>query len=272
MIVKSISKKGVCFGKLLDYIGVPKRAGDRLPDKGIILHNLETTQADPVALEREFLDNHRFVRARRNGVTCFHEILSLKDPHPQMIQILEDLGRTYLQYRAPRALAYGQIHTETGHPHLHLLISGNEIESSKKIRISKKRFAIIKQKLERYQERHYPFLSHSVVFGSGKTKKGLTLAQTQIHDEVLRYLDRATTQKSFEGLLGQAGMQFYRRGKSVGIKVIRTGKKYRFKTLGLLAAFQTRKAQWEKVQEAGKDLIVQKKLEKNRQRGIHLII
>jgi hypothetical protein len=268
MIVKSISKKGVCFGKLLAYIGTPEKTEARALETGTILHNLKTPNADPATMEREFLDNHRYMRARRNGVVCFHEILSLKEPHPKATQILEDLGQVYLSIRAPNALAYARIHTETDHPHLHLLISGNEIESSKKIRISKKRFTIVKQKLERYQERHYPFLSHSLVHGRTKPKKELTTAQNQVYDRVLRHLDRATTQKAFSQDLEQDGIRLYQRGKSLGVQVLKTGKKYRLKTLNLHTAYQIRKAQWEKVLEVTSDSLGKRKeLGKNRSRG-----
>ena len=251
MIVKSISKKGVCFGKLLAYIGTSERAEDGIHEQGMIFHNLKHPIADPVALEREFLDNHRFVRARRNGVTCFHEILSFKKSHPDINKILEDLGRTYLDLRAPHALAYGRVHLHNGHPHLHLLISGNEIESSQKIRVSKHQFSRIKQDLEHYQKRRYPFLSHSVVFGPDKTKKQLTRAQTLIRGQVLRFLDVSETEESFSQRLKQAGMQLYQRGKSMGVKVFKTGKKYRFQKLDLQAALQTRRTQWEKGQKVG---------------------
>ena len=268
MIVKSISKKGVCFGKLLAYIGAPEKAEDAYPEKGTILHNMKTSEADLGAMEQELLDNHQYVSVRRNGVACFHEILSLKDPHPNMVPILEDLGQTYLALRAPKALAYGRVHFHNDHPHLHLLISGNEIESPRKVRISKKQFATIKQKLERYQERHYPFLSHSVVFGRAKSEKTLTPAQTKVRGQILQYLDRAETNQSFVQCLEQAGMRFYQRGKSMGVEVCRTGKKYRLKTLDLHTAYQTRKAQWDKVHETAPDLLrKQQKLEKNLSRG-----
>jgi hypothetical protein len=163
-------------------------------------------------------------------------------------------------------LAYARIHTETDHPHLHILISGNEIEHSKKTRISKKRFATIKKNLERYQTHHYPLLDRSMGLGPGKHKKTLTAPQTAVRDEVLRYLDRAGTQKSFERFLGQAGIQFYQRGKNLGVNIIRTGKRYRFQMLGLQKAYQTRKRQWEKIRVMDKDdLVVTKERGKSRE-------
>jgi hypothetical protein len=271
MIVKSISKKGVCFGKLLKYISEPEKVGNSEVEEGRVLHNFREQNTDISSLEREFLDNHRYNQSRKNGVTCYHEILSLAEGSShskEMIPILEDLGQTYLQYRAPRALALGQVHMDTDHPHIHLLISGNEIETSKKVRITKRRFEEVKQKLEHYQERHYPILSHSVVFGPKKGEKRLTNAQTYVRDQVIQHLDAAGSEKAFIENLDQAGIEIYQRGKGLGVLVRQTGRKYRFKTLRLQDDFTIRKQQWAQAKEQDQDFFtIQEVKARSRQLG-----
>ncbi len=198
MIVKSIGVKGTpCFGKLLDYIAGPERVGELSPEFGV-LHNLRTSEGeDLAAIEREFLDNYRYTKPRKNQTVCFHEILSLaqEDPNHPPGPILEDLAREYLAMRAPKAIAFARVHC-TEHPHVHILIAGNEIESSKKLRISTTRFDIIKKKLERYQQRQYPFLSHSLVQEPNQERK-LTGRKAEIAEKVAGLLHMARSQEDF---------------------------------------------------------------------------
>ena len=256
MIVKSISVKGTpCFGKLLDYIAGPERAGELCSESGGLLHNLYTAESEDLAvIEREFLDNYRYTKPRKNQTVCFHEILSLarEDPDHPPGPILEDLARAYLAIRAPDTIAFARVH-HTKHPHIHILISGNEIESSKKLRISKSRFATIKKQLERYQQRQYPFLSHSLVQES-QGKRRLTGRKAEIAEEVAGMLHVAGSQKDFEQRLNTAGYGWYEHGKGRGI--VAGGRKYRLKTLYLDVAYETRQTQWERAQAIEKDLWV----------------
>ena len=105
----------------------------------------------------------RHLPARRNGVVLYHEILSFHPEDRERLTpaLLEDLARQWLALRAPQALAYGRVHYDRGHVHVHLLLSANGVHSPRRIRLSRAAFGRAKRELERYQIEHYPQLVHS---------------------------------------------------------------------------------------------------------------
>ena len=82
--------------------------------------------------------------------------------------ILEDLTRRYLELRAPYALGYARAHLDTDSPHVHIVLSANNVDSSKRLRLSSPRFAAIKRDIERQQLAVYPELRHSQAQHLGK--------------------------------------------------------------------------------------------------------
>ena len=60
------------------------------------------------------------------------------------------MGQEYLRQRAPEQLAYGVIHLDTDHIHLHLMVSANRVRSADRVRLSKADFADIQRETERY--------------------------------------------------------------------------------------------------------------------------
>jgi hypothetical protein len=72
---------------------------------------------------------------------------------------MEDLTREYLQRRTT-GLAMAYPHFDK-HPHVHILLSQNDYQSSKSIRISKSKFSKIKREIERIQAERYPELLNS---------------------------------------------------------------------------------------------------------------
>lgn len=248
MIIKSMTRKTASFKQLLIYMNKPAEK-----EQGIVLQNLLSGAENPEGLLKEFLENFRYLRSRRGGVVLYHEVLSLAEADRKNITpaILEDLGAKYLEQRAPQALAYGAAHFNKSSPHLHLMISANQIESPKKIRLSRKQFEKIKKDLEAYQKEKYPFLSHSLAFEKEKREKRISSKEQErkrriegqeeaqksrkelVRDMVLDCLERADSQEEFLAHLEQAGLRHYRRGKTEGVTEKQKGKKYRFKTLGI---------------------------------------
>ena len=56
--------------KILKYV---KKSN---PGQAPLLWNLRTTQNDLFKIGREFLENKKFIKARKNGVILYHEIIS----------------------------------------------------------------------------------------------------------------------------------------------------------------------------------------------------
>ncbi len=261
MIIKSMARKSKSFGQLLGYIDRPSEIGPALG------HNLTSTMADSAALRREFLVNSHLLPERRNGNVLYHEVLSFADADREHLTpaVLETITRHYLEIRAPYALAYARAHFNAGNPHVHIMLSANNVASRQRLRLSKGRFQTIKREMERYQQEHFPQLRHSLV-GFEKTQEH---ARTQRRAESERQRRgetrlsqkeritqtvQAALSKSANGsecyrqLLNQ-NLRLYRRGKTVGVEYISSGRRYRLKTLGLAESFELARAEWREVPE-----------------------
>jgi hypothetical protein len=266
MIIKSMSRKSVSFGQLLEYMN----KGDAKKHPAL-LHNLKVPDDDPRQIEKELLDNYRYARDRKNGVVLYHEVLSFseKDREGVTLKILEDLGRYYLDRRAPNALAYAKAHLETGNPHLHILVTGNEIESRKKVRLSRSEFGKIKRELEAYQREKYPELSHSLCQTVSRKPEGVHRTpgenerqrrikrpneKDRIFEVVNPILSRSESREDFIKDLEASGFRFYTRGKNHGVQDAATGRKYRFKTLGLDQRFVAVQNQWKQLSVRSREL------------------
>ena len=275
MIIKSMARKSHSFGQLLAYMTIPEQPGPP------ISHNLQTAEDDLAGIHREFLDNARYLPPRKNGNVLYHEVISFSAEDKASITptILEDLTRKYLELRAPDALAYGRAHFDTDCPHLHLMISANNLASSKRLRLSRAEFAGVKRSLEKYQRKRYPFLEHSVVFERGQAKQKTQRAPRQRLNEserarrlakedgprepsqkeqvralVAQQFHKSRSGKALFQRLKNLGLLLYKRGKHVAVLDLSgrcgaAGRRYRLKTLGLEETFQSVRQQWMQGQE-----------------------
>ncbi len=280
MMIKSMARKSVSFGQLLDYFSAPEKTGSAL------LHNLQIHQDDPAAIRGEFNTNAHLLPARKNGNVLYHEILSFGEGDSSALTpaIQEDLTRRYLDLRAPYALAYAKAHYDTDCPHVHLLISANNVGASQRLRLSKQHFRQIQRELEQYQKKRYPFLTNSLAQGrrsrrSRQPRGDREVRETRSEQERRRRLgrgDRSPSRKEtireviaselavarsgpdcYRRLLDH-GLRLYRRGKTIGIEDLEgcrisdpsvKGRKYRLKTLGLADTFERVRAGWRRLPE-----------------------
>ena len=261
MILKSLSRSGG-FGDALRYVNQPDKVGTPL------LWNLETNDNDIGAIEKEFLNNSRYVRLRKRGILLYHDIISLSDLDRDKVnsEMLIDMAREYLEMRAPGAIAYAMPHFDSDNPHIHVLISANRRKSGKKIRLSKKDFARIKLALESWQRERYPQLTSSVVehiYKGDRThetrgeregkrrlqkeRRSLPTAKEKVAAIVARSLAGSRSLDDFKERLLTHGLAIYlRRGKLTGVRKEDNRRKYRFSTLGLSEALCQQIGAWEK--------------------------
>lgn len=253
MVIKSMSGKTWSFRQLLRYINKPEQKG-----RQAVLHNLRSAFDYLPQIEAEFLENARHIRNQpKSGVVLYHEIIAIAEADREKVteEMLIDLTREYLQRRAPNALAYAKAQFNTASPHVHILISGNQIESAKKLRLERKQFDQIKRELERYQIEKYPQLTHSILYGKQRQKAhdrpALTKPEAErarrlrdsqerqptkkedARERLLYCLNQAENESRLLGLLKAAQFQPYIRGKKPGVIDLSTGRKYRLSTLGL---------------------------------------
>lgn len=244
-----MSRKEPSFGQLIEYM----QDIDKSDERYNVYQNIFGRKAEDI--QSEFQENARLVKKRKNGIYLYHEILSIKVTdtleRKQQKSILRDIAYQYAQSRAERNLIFGTLHDDhEEHLHYHLLVSSNARGESKKTRLSKAQFAQFKQSMESLVLENYPELKQEVVIGreageklsrSGAERKRRT-GETPKRDETKSKLHRIFTtaadkQELFE-MLADAGMEFYVRGKTLGVKNLETGRKHRLKTLGLLESFQ----------------------------------
>ena len=236
-----------------------------------LFHNLfvDGNENGCSAIEEQFIQNQKYAAYRTNGVVMYHEILSLSVHDNKLVteEMLLDMGRKYLEMRAPKAMAFGRTHFDRNNPHLHLMISGNEVESRKKAWVYKGEFKKIKRELEVYQRKQYPELGMSHVQhgvksteikpqkpaiqekGRGERERSRrhrkTGNQPSEKERIAQAVRICWQQGGLDGLeafktrLERFGLEIYERGKTVGVIDMATGRKHRLKTLGLQDEYQT---------------------------------
>lgn len=267
MIIKSLSRKarqasggrgnrrggGSPIASLLRYMnrGIEEEEG-----RAVLWHNFYGgAQSREEDILQAFEDNARLLSDRKNGNILYHEILSFSVGHQlskdDLCRVIADIGQEYLRERAADQLAYGVIHLDTDHIHLHLMVSANEVGRSERVRLSKAQFAEAQRRVERFALTHYPELAQTRIYDQERRRERL---KTRAHEQAMKERTQAPSRKeqlkasmhqmferarSFEELgklLEAAGCRVYVRGKTVGIVVREadgTERKHRLATLGL---------------------------------------
>ncbi len=209
MVIKSLARKTKSFGQLIRYIN-DSAVGE------VILHNLPAfaLQGGEADLEKAFLDNARFVRPRKNGVWCYHEILSFHRADSRYLTdaTLSDLAQRWLTWRAPDCLAYARVHRDTAHPHVHCIIAANTLYASKKHWLKKARFAQLKRKLEQYQLERYPQLFASQA-------QSLVVASTRNNEFSVKVHEPSVPQVLQEDVLSASQQHRFFRGLQSCIRI-----------------------------------------------------
>ena len=251
MIIKSMARKAPTFGQLIAYIGRDSK------DSEAFAYNLYHSGQREMLVEAQFLENFKKLPARKNGNALYHEILSLKpQPHLSQEQIAERLrliALYYCDYRAPQQLVWGKVHHDTDFPHVHLMISANEVYSAKRARLSKAEFAAVQRQTESYAREHFPELTTSPVYTEQVERQNTKTTRSEgelvrrtdrpsqkqmIADQVQACLDKATNVIEFKQLMKVQKLTLYQRGQTWGVQLIQSGRKYRLRTLGFEQSFR----------------------------------
>jgi hypothetical protein len=125
------------------------------------------------------------------------------------------------------------------------MISANELEGNKRVRLSKKEFSTIQKELETYLNTTYPQLGKTTHYNKDlkQIKNKKELLKTSLVDLFIN----STSKEDFKRQSEELKLEFYTRGKTVG--VISKGKKYRLKTLGVLEEYEKTVARLENLKE-----------------------
>lgn len=253
MIIKSMSRKSKSFAQLYDYL---------MRDKSncSFTRNTFSNSKNKKDLTREFLRNSNYLKNSRGRNYLYHELLSLEENNlslEKQKEILLDLANKYLESRANNHLSFGVIHEDKNHIHLHLMISANEIEGNKRIRLSKKEFSFIQKHIENYKNIRYKELSKSKLYQQAKDLSKQSVSEQEINHkrkkltkkeeikiDLEEIIKKVNSKISLEKSLINKGYEFYTRGNTKGI--ICENKKYRLKTLGLDNLYNSKMNELEK--------------------------
>lgn len=247
MIIKSMSRKTVSFQQLLTYIN-KENAGQMFN----IHHNLYGQ--NQTELVQEFRTNSELLKKHKKGVVLYHEILSITKAqeinNAQQKQILRSITENYISQRAPNNLVFAALHDNKKHNlHYHIVISSNEVNSSKRVRLSIGKFNSIKRDLENSVLQQFPELEQETAIGKKSQVKQThsaarlqhrtgALPKKQELTQILNTIFKSVnSQTELEEKLLNEGLEAYVRGKHIGVKFIETGRKHRLKTLGLQDEF-----------------------------------
>lgn len=261
-----MSRKSPTFNQLFDYM----EKGSR--DRAFILtHNLKLARgtARETILE-QFYDNASFLRRSDKQNYLYHEVLSLKltknIEETRLKRIMFELGKMYLQERAKENLAYGRIHIEPSkdmsftNVHVHLMISSNGLESTKRHRLEKQQFHTIQKQLETYVLERYPELAQQRVYDKDykkirvnnleyqlKQRTGKKTQREQVKELLSFIFAQVQSQEELLQYCAKYGVNFHQRGKYSGIEI--EGRKYRLQKLELETEYQNLWKRLQKLEE-----------------------
>lgn len=260
MMIKSLACKAQTpFNYLIDYFHKQDIA------RGAFSHNL--LSRSPEAVKAEMNANIKYLSKREGCNQAYHEMLSLpkelKIPRKRQAAMLEDIARFYLSRRAPKCLAYGVIHYDQEHLHMHIAITANEIRDRKRHSLSKAAFRQIQQDVEAYRIREYPELGRDTYYDDAararkserekygpvlkdrekamKVRTGKLSRKERDHFLVRDIFQDVKSERQLVGRLKQAGFELYIRGKSEGV-IAADGRRYRLRTIGLEERMLTARA------------------------------
>ena len=257
MIIKSMSRKTGSFGGLIEYMDKEQKLAEEQLDYQTRNKSLEETSIKHLlkgnrASEwvEQFEKNQQGRKYKRSDMVLFyHEIISFSPKDTELItdEMLHDISRQYIRIRSPYAPAVATIHHDVDHLHVHFCIAGCQYKTGLANRLSKTEFAQVKKEMQEYQQTKYPQLTNSIVehgkgletikqleFQSGERKLG---KRAMVKAQVEAVFAQSNDYNQLLASLEQAGMPTYVRGGRVyGVAV--EGKKYRFKTLGLIERFE----------------------------------
>lgn len=207
---------------------------------------------------REFERNAGILKSRKNGNALYHEVISLQSGSllrkEEIIRILGEIGREYIMRRAPHQMAFGMVHTDAKHVHLHICLSANAVGTDKRERLSKESFSIIQKDMEQLVRQKYAELAQTPIYtkdpgkeqAKGKERLKTTQAEQEmkkrrgepsrkedIKTRIHQIFETSRTTDDLIVALQKEGLEFYQRGKTVGVIDAETGRKHRLSTLGV---------------------------------------
>ena len=284
MIIKSLGRKasnkmtgGRVKNPFMNLVRYMTRTGDGEKSQSVLWHGFyghEGMSNDEIIAT--FEENAKHLKERKNGNVLYHEILSFSAGYSlqgdALARAVADIGQEYLRYRAPGQMAFGAIHYDTDHIHLHLMVSANGIGKREPVRLTKAQFAELQKAVEAFTLAKYPQLAQTRIYDRDRPKERL---KTQAHEQAMKsrtgepsrkeriksqlhgLFEQAVSMAELEKRLEAEGLSLYQRGKSLGVvERLPDGseRRHRLATLGLAEHYAVTQSRFSKAQHQEQDM------------------
>jgi len=254
-----MTRKTASFGQLVKYIN--KGAG-KFNSFEAFHKNIYGREAEEII--KEFEKNGEDLPKRKNGNMLYHEVISItRSPDlslEEQKKILYGIVKDYTELRAKNNLVYGRMHLDNpDNLHFHLIISSNELGSTKRHRLKKATFSNIQKEIEKHVLNNHPELNQKIIYNQNKSEKtksreyelkrrtGKESQRDRVKRELKGIFSTSNNKADFFTMLQNKGYEIYIRGNSIGVTWKETGKNYRLKTLGLESDFKVISNKFEEV-------------------------
>jgi len=244
MICKTLVRKGSPrYRQLLTYILQPVShltANER--GEVVFKHNVFGDTCEQWS--RQFVENEQYRRYRRRDSTMLvHEIISFHAADSQHVTnaFLKDFLNYYAQLRADRSMFVGVVHRHQGNVHVHIGLHALNFRTGYSVTKKKPEYRSMLRSLQ-----NWPQIVHSTIDLNSskertysdkeyqlKRRTGKASSKDRLIAAIGALYQQSTSRKDFLNNLTQQEIQpYYRRDKLTGI-ITSTGRKFRFRTLGI---------------------------------------
>lgn len=195
---------------------------------------------------KQFESNESLRKIQRtNANRAYHEIISFHKSDTDKLpkKVLLKIARKYAKERSPNSMVVSSMHSDKDHLHIHTVISALEFATGKPVRLTRKEFNGVKERMEQFQDKELG-LKHSKINHSKKKAQILQLdiekelnlrgkrsERQEIQSKLVQVFAKERTEKVYYKELEKAGLELYSRGKKI-VGVQGFNKRYRLKTLG----------------------------------------
>jgi hypothetical protein len=162
MIIKFKTRKNIYSAKqLVNYILKDKGRIENPFEAPIVIQNINRLELDTI--HKDFLVNYKYQPKRKNSTAFYHEILAISKQDANVItkELILDLMNKYIELRGLKnALVLAKSHENQ---HIHFMISGNELCSKKRLRMSQNQMKTLLIDFEKHHLEKHPEIIHSTV-------------------------------------------------------------------------------------------------------------
>jgi hypothetical protein len=178
MIIKFKTRKNIYSAKqLVNYILTDKGRIKNPFETPIVLQNINRLELQ--TMHKDFLENYKFQPKRKGSTAFYHEILAISKDDKNVIttEMLQDLMYKYIELRGLKnAIVLAKSHENQ---HIHLMISGNELRSKKRLRMSQTEMKKLLVDFEKHHLEKHPQIVHSTVHTNKERKLSRNIQQEQ---------------------------------------------------------------------------------------------